>query len=92
MAAKKTKRRLTAEELADRLTDIAVAHLDTFPPKERESRIQAFEKAVATSPPRRAEVRAPRRSHLLILGRAGHVPEVGNSIQKARLVTFPYGP
>jgi len=43
------ERRRTAEEIAEELTEIAVAHLDTLSADEREKRIQAFEKRVATS-------------------------------------------
>lgn len=39
----------SAEEIADELTAIAVEHLDKLPPEEREKRVQAFEKRVATS-------------------------------------------
>ena len=51
-----TKKR-TNEEIADELTAIAVAHLDTLSPEEREARIQAFEKRVATSCRRSSESR-----------------------------------
>ncbi len=42
------KRRLAEEKLADKLTAIAVAHLDSLSPEEREGRIRAFEKKVST--------------------------------------------
>jgi len=37
------RRRLTAEEIADRMTAIVMNHLDTLPAVERERRIRAFE-------------------------------------------------
>lgn len=39
----------TVEEIADELTAIVVEGLDNLSPEEREKRIQAFEKRVATS-------------------------------------------
>ena len=39
----------SAQEIADELTAIAVEHLDNLSPEEREKRILAFERAVATS-------------------------------------------
>ena len=42
------RKKRTNQEIADELTAIAVAQLDTLSPKEREARIQAFEKKVAT--------------------------------------------
>jgi hypothetical protein len=43
------KRKLTEQKLADKLTAIAVAHLDSLSPEEREGRIRAFEKKVKQS-------------------------------------------
>jgi hypothetical protein len=40
---------LTDEQLANKLTALAVKHLNKLPPKERGKKIQAFEKRIATS-------------------------------------------
>ncbi len=57
-----TRKKLTDEELADRLTDIAVEHLDTLSAEERRQRVAAFEKSVTTSCGKRQSGRATRVS------------------------------
>ena len=47
------KKKKTAEEIADELTEIAVGHLDGLSPEERERRIAALEKRVASISRRR---------------------------------------
>ncbi|HSY33915.1 MAG TPA: hypothetical protein VLA42_18185 [Verrucomicrobiae bacterium] len=59
------KKKKTAGEIADELTTIAVEHLDKLSPEEREKRIQALEKRVATfssSSKKRAVVSTPSSS------------------------------
>jgi hypothetical protein len=41
-------RKLTLDQAARKLTAIAVRHLDTLPPDEREKRIAAFETVIST--------------------------------------------
>ena len=48
------KKKKTAEEVADAITEIIAKHLDTLPAAEREKRIAAFEKRLATASPRAA--------------------------------------
>jgi hypothetical protein len=52
------KKKKTAEELADALTEIVVKHLDTLPSEEREKRIAAFEKRIASASGRGARAKA----------------------------------